>query len=455
MSETLSPELAELGEKLRQECPPTFSDEALALRFTERYAEKLRYIAAWSKWLIWNSQYWQFDETLNAFDFARRICRGAASECDKKFANSIASAKTVAAVERLARADRRLAATTDQWDADPWLLNTPSGVRTAECRPHDPGDYMTKIAGVAPGASCLLPHWNAFLNRVTGGDADLIAFLQRVVGYTLTGVTREHALFFLYDTGANGKSTFLNAITGAMGDYCRTAPIETFTASTSERHPTDLAGLRGARLVSAVETEEGRRWAESKIKALTGGDKISARFMRQDFFEFIPQFKLLIAGNHKPGLRSVDEAIRRRFYLIPFTVTIPAEERDPALLEKLKTELPGILHWMIEGCLQWQQRGLAPPAVVTAATAAYLEAEDAIAAWIADCCEIDPNHWERRNDLFASWSAWAQRTGEYTGSLKRFLERLETRPGIIPKRQSHGRGFYGLRLRPVTLGDTW
>src|SRR5262249_26134045 len=150
--------------------------------------------------------------------------------------------------------------------------------------------------------------------------------------------------------------------------YCRTAPIETFTAATSERHPIDLARLRGARLVSAVETEVGRRWAESKIKALTGGDRISARFMRQDFFEFIPQFKLLIAGNHKPGLRSVDEAIRRQFYLIPFTVTIPAEERDPGLLEKLKTERPGILHWMIEGCLQWQQHGLAPPAVVTAAT---------------------------------------------------------------------------------------
>ena len=157
MSETLSPELAELGEKLRQECPPTFSDEALALRFTERYADKLRYVAAWSKWLIWNGQYWQFDDTLKAFDFARKICRGAASECDKKFANAIASAKTVAAVERLARADRRLAATADQWDADPWLLNTPGGVvdlRTGECRPHDPGYYMTKIAGIAPDASC-------------------------------------------------------------------------------------------------------------------------------------------------------------------------------------------------------------------------------------------------------------------------------------------------------------
>jgi putative DNA primase/helicase len=441
-----------LGEKLRQECPPAFSDEALALRFTERYAEKLRYVAAWSKWLIWNGQYWQFDDTLNAFDFARRICRGAASECDKKFANSIASAKTVAAVERLARADRRLAATADQWDADPWLLNTPSGVvdlRTAECRPHDPGDYLTKIAGVAPDASCPLPYWNAFLNRVTGGDADLIAFLQRIVGYALTGVTREHALFFLYGTGANGKSTFLNAITGAMGDYCRTAPIETFTASTSERHPTDLAGLRGARLVSAVETEEGRRWAESKIKALTGGDKISARFMRQDFFEFIPQFKLLIAGNHKPGLRSVDEAIRRRFYLIPFTVTIPTEERDPEQLEKLKTELPGILHWMIEGCLQWQRQGLAPPTVVTAATAAYLEAEDAIAAWIADCCDTDPNHWEGRNDLFASWSAWTQKAGEYTGSLKRFLDGSKRAQASYRNATAMGGVFTGCDCGPL------
>ena len=458
MNETLSPELIELGEQLRQEHPPAFSDEALALRFTERYADKLRYVAVWSKWLIWNGQYWRLDDTLQAFDYARKICRGAASECDNKFANSIASAKTVAAVERLARADRRLAATADQWDADPWLLNTPAGVvdlHKGECRPHDPGYYMTKISGIAPDAACPVRYWKSFLDRVTGGDAELIAFLHRVVGYALTGVTREHALFFLYGTGANGKTTFLNAITGAMGDYCRIAPIETFTASMTERHPTDLAGLRGARLVTAVETEEGRRWAESKIKALTGGDKISARFMRQDFFEFTPQFKLLIAGNHKPGLRSVDEAIRRRFYLIPFTVTIPAEERDPGLLEKLKTEWPGILHWMIEGCLQWQQQGLAPPPVVAAATAAYLEAEDAIAAWIADCCAFDPNHWERRNALFASWSAWTEKTGEYTGSQKRFLERLETRSGIIPKRHSHGRGYYGLRLQSGATGDTW
>src|SRR5262249_36928820 len=154
-----------------------------------------------------------------------------------------------------------------------------------------------------------------------------------------------------------------------------TAPIETFTAAQNERHPTDLAGLRGSRLVTSIETEEGRRWADSKIKTLTGGDKIAARFMRQDFFEFVPNFKLLIAGNHKPGLRSVDEAIRRRFHLVPFSVVIPPEQRDKSLGDRLRSEWPGILAWMIDGCIEWQRCGLAPPEAVTSATAAYLEAE--------------------------------------------------------------------------------
>src|SRR5262249_9400947 len=154
-----------------------------------------------------------------------------------------------------------------------------------------------------------------------------------------------HALFFLHGLGANGKSVFLNTVSGILGDYHRAAPIETFTASRSDRHPTELAMLRGARLVTATETEEGRHWAEARIKALTGGDPISARFMHQDFFEFIPKFKLMIAGNHKPSLRSVDEAIRRRFNLVPFSVTIPAEERDETLAERLRTEWPGILDW--------------------------------------------------------------------------------------------------------------
>ena len=439
------------ADDLKSDRPPTFSDEALALRFAEQHADRLRYVAPWSKWLEWTDKNWRFDDTMKAFDLARRTCRVAASECNQpKAANALASAKTVAAVERLAKADRRIAATVEQWDSDPWLLNTPEGVidlQTGNVRAHAPSDHLIKITETAADKSCPIPNWRQFLGRVTDNNIDLVAFLHRVAGYALTGITREHALFFLYGTGANGKTTFLNAITGAIGDYCRIAPIETFTASNSERHPTDLAGLRGARLVTAVETEEGRRWAESKIKALTGGDRISARFMRQDFFEFTPQFKLLIAGNHKPGLRSVDEGIRRRLYLIPFTITIPAAERDPDLPEKLRAERPGILHWMLDGCLQWQQQGLSPPSIVTAATAAYLEAEDAMAAWIADCCELDPNHWEKRTALWTDWSGWAQKAGEYVGSQKRFIERLEVRSGITPKRQRTGdRGFLGLRL---------
>jgi putative DNA primase/helicase len=262
-----------------------------------------------------------------------------------------------------------------------------------------------------------------------------------MLGYSLTGSTQEQCLFFLYGTGANGKSVLLNTASSMLADYHTTAPIETFTASVTDRHPTELAGLRGARLVTAIETEEGRRWAEAKIKSLTGGDPISARFMRQDFFTFTPQFKLIIAGNHKPSLRTVDEAIRRRFHLVPFTITIPPAERGP-----------GILQWMIDGCLAWQREGLNPPAAVRDATAAYLEAEDAIAAWITDCCTRDPNRWESSTALFGSWSGWANKNGESIGSQKAFSQKLEDRAGLTKHVTNAGKGFYGLRINPVYAG---
>jgi putative DNA primase/helicase len=254
-------------------------------------------------------------------------------------------------------------------------------------------------------------------------------------------------MFFGFGTGANGKSVLINTISGILGDYHRTAPIETFTASKTERHPTDLAGLRGARLVTAIETEEGRRWDEAKVKALTGGDRIAARFMRQDFFEYLPAFKLMIAGNHKPSLRSVDESIRRRFNLLPFTVTIPPEERDRDLPEKLKAEWPGILRWMIQGCLEWQRIGLAPPQVVRDATSAYLEAEDAVGAWIEERCNCNTQAWACRRTLFADWKEWANSAGEWVGSQRRFIQALETR-GFASLRKKAGRGFAGIELRP-------
>jgi putative DNA primase/helicase len=311
--------------------------------------------------------------------------------------------------------------------------------------PHRVEDYLTKITTVGAHGAC--PLFLAFLRRITRSDAELIAYLRRVLGYCLTGLTREHALFFCFGTGANGKSVLLSTTAGILGEYHRTPPVETFVVSNIDRHPTDLAGLRGARIVTATETEEGRHWAEARIKQLTGGDTVSARFMRQDFFDYQPAFKLVIAGNHKPSLGSVDEAIRRRFHLIPFGVTIPAEERDYELTEKLKAEWSGILRWMVGGCLEWQAKGLRPPQAVLDATEAYLTAEDAIGAWIDEKCERHVNAWASSSNLYRSWSNWAASAGEYAGSQKRFVQALEAR-GFARERKNFGQGFLGLEMKP-------
>ncbi len=293
----------------------------------------MRYCAVWGKWLIWDGRRWKPDTVTSVRNMARKVCRDAAGEFDRP-RPGIKSMTTAKAVEWFAQADPRHATDVDVWDADPWLLNTPRGtvnLRTGKIGPNDPDHYLTKVTAAAPGGSC--PTWLEFLRRITGDDEELQSFLKRMAGYALTGVTLEHALFFLYGTGGNGKGTFLNTLIAIMGDYATVSTMDAFTAGLGDRHSTELAMLRGARLVSAQETEEGRRWAESRIKAMTGGDPITARFMYEDFFTYVPQFKLVIAGNHKPGLRNVDEAIRRRFHLVPFTQTIPSDERDPRLTE--------------------------------------------------------------------------------------------------------------------------
>jgi putative DNA primase/helicase len=431
----------------RADAAPAFSEEAIAIDFSNRHAGDLTYVAKWNQWFCWDGTCWREDETRKVFSMARGLCRKLGLTVNKPSESKrVASAKTRAAVVSLAGEDRRIAATTDQWDADPWLLNTPEGVvdlRTGATRAHRAGDYMTKQTAVAPAGDC--PRWKEFMDEVTGGDEGLQHFLQRWCGYALTGSTKEHALGFGFGLGANGKSVFTGTVIGILADYATTAPIETFTVTSTEQHPTELARLRGARLVVATETEEGRRWAESKIKMLTGGDRTAARFMRQDFFEFTPQFKLWIVGNHKPGLRSVNEAIRRRFLLVPFDVVIPPDKRDADLTARLKSEWPGILRWMIDGAIAWQRDGLAPPAAVTNATAAYLESEDAIALWLDECTVVERNSWETSSSLFRSWKEWSEDAGEYTGTQRRFSQNLETK-GLIAERREHARGYRGRRL---------
>ena len=426
------------------------TEDALALAFTRRYHRDWRYVAAWGRWLVWDGQRWRNEDTLAATDLIRSVCRQTAVRAeDRKVAAKLASLGTVGGVERLARADRRHAAITDEWDADPWLLNTPGGVvdlKTGRTRSNDRADRMTKITTATPRGEC--PQWRAFLSDVTGGDQNLQDYLQRMVGYALTGSTREHALFFLYGTGANGKSVFVNTLADILGDYATNAPMDTFMETRTDRHPTDMAGLRGARFVAAIETEQGKRWAESKLKNLTGGDKIAARFMRQDFFEFFPQFKLFVAGNHKPAIRNIDEAMKRRLHLIPFTITVPPEKRDKHLQQKLLAERDGILAWALEGCLAWQRLGrLDPPQLVLDATDEYFEAEDALGRWMDERCVRVGTAKSLTAELFTDWKQWAEAAGEFVGSQKRFADLLFTR-GLEKWRNGMGlRGFQGIGLK--------
>jgi putative DNA primase/helicase len=430
--------------------PPEFSEDALALRFSDRHGADWRYTAAWGRWFRWDGSTWRHDSVLSVFDAVRRLCRSEAARCvNDRISAKITSAATIAAVERLARSDRRHAAITEQWDADPWELNTPGGIvnlKTGVLQSPERLSYCTKSTAIAPAHTSECPRWKAFLGQVTAGDESVSRFMQRICGYALTGSIREHAMFFLYGTGANGKSVFLNSVSRMLGTYARTAPIETFTESQVSQHPTDVAGLQGARLVSAIETEEGRRWSESKLKALTGGDRVTARYMRQDFFEFDPVFKLFVAGNHKPGLRSVDEAIRRRMNLIPFTVTIPPGQRDTNLGEKLRHEWPGILRWAIDGCLDWQRNGLEQPEAVKESTKSYLEAEDALGRWIDDCCVISKQSFTSSAALFQSWVHWCETSGERPGSQRSFSQKLDNRD-FKAGRTATTRGFFGIDLR--------
>lgn len=442
--------------------PPEFSDIALAARFVEERAMLSRHVAALNTWYHFDGTRWVEDGTHEAFDISRRICKAAAAEVlqrddlserdRKRIATGIASARTVAAVLQLARADRRLASTVDQWDADPWALNTPTGsinLRDGKSYAHDWADCHSKSTTVGPRLG-VPTAWLGFLEDVTGGDAALLAYLQRLAGYCLTGITREHSLHFLWGIGGNGKSTFLNVLREALGDYATVASADTFVESHGDRHPVDLAMLWRARLVLASETEDGRQWAASRIKSLTGGDPISARKMRQDFFTFVPRFKLLIAGNHKPGLRNVDEAMRRRMHLIPFNVTIPEGRRDKHLQDRLLRELPEILAWMIEGCLQWQDKGLAPPPCVREATDQYLDDNDVVGTWLAECTVAEFGGFETIAALHTSYHRWAEATGERFLASKKLAAALDAR-GVQRHRKNAAKGFQGLRI--VMPGD--
>ncbi|MDJ0391489.1 phage/plasmid primase, P4 family [Roseomonas sp. E05] len=429
------------------------TESAVADQFATWAEHRLRYCHDSGLWYEWTGTHWKADRKHAAFTYARRLTGDLSRTAEAKIQAITGKAAFCGGVEKFAQRDERLAVTAEDWDPDAYLLATPGGtvdLRTGKMRAAQPGDMMTRLTAVAPSRRAPPDLWLRFLDETTGKDDELIGFLQQWCGYCLTGDTREHALVFGHGGGGNGKSVFLDTVSGIMGDYAAVAAMDTFTASQGDKHPTDLAALRGARMVVASETEEGRAWAESRIKALTGGDKISARFMRQDFFTYQPQFKLTIIGNHKPVLKNLDEAMRRRMNLVPFTRK-PAT-KDLELKEKLKAEWPAILAWMIDGCLAWQADGLTRPPVVIEATAEYFAEQDYFARWLAECCILDATLSTKPAALLASFHQWCQANGEEVADNKRLRGMIERTPGlryITPKGIQWVRGI-GLRS---TRGD--
>jgi len=427
-------------------------------RLVAQHEKRLRYCYAWSKWLVYEGGYWRDDRpglvVALAKETVRSIYKEAAEEVDDKARAALASwAKASESHSRItamiALSQSALTIDYTDLDLDPWLLNVRNGtidLRSGVLRPHNRYDWITRQVPVSydPAAAC--PTWHAFLESVLPGNGEMIAFLQRVAGYSATGSVREQCLFFLHGSGSNGKSTLLRTLQAALGSYAMQAKPELLLAKRDADHPTEVADLFGKRLVVTTEVEDGRRFAEALLKQLTGGDRIRARRMREDHWEFDASHKFLLAANHRPIIRGTDHAIWRRIHLVPFEVKIPEERKDKDLPDKLRAELPGILAWLVAGCLDWQQGGLRVPAPVRSATASYRAEMDTLGDFLADCCVVVSHARVKASALYTRYTQFADEQGEkLTLSQKAFGTQLKER-GFSNERTKQGYVWTGLGL---------
>jgi putative DNA primase/helicase len=442
--------------------PESFNltDLGNAKRLIHRHGQNLRYCWLWGKWLAWHDTRWIKDDSGEVFRLAKEtvasIYQEAAAAPDEDTRKALAkhamrseSGARIKEMVDLARSD--VPVMPDELDASPYLLNVENGtidLRTGELREHRREDLITKIAPVEYHPAAAAPVWEAFLERVLPSE-ELRGFVQRAAGYSATGDTSEQCMFIHHGAGANGKSTLQEVLSAALGDYAMRTPTETLLTKRSGAVPNDIARLKGARFVTASETEEGRRLAEGLVKDLTGQDTIAARFMRAEWFDFKPTHALHLSTNHKPEIRGTDAAIWRRIRLVPWTVAIPPEEQDRKLAEKLRAELPGVLAWIVRGCLAWQRNGLQAPEEVREATKAYRAEMDVLAAFLGDCCVRGKEEEEFAGALWEAWKRWCEVTGEQHGTQKRFGGRLAER-GYLNHRDSRtGKKVWsGLCLRP-------
>ena len=464
------------------------TDLGNAERLVARHGHELRYSPALG-WIAWDGCRWRRDDSGEIMRRAKQTIRQIYAEAsvlttraaalppgdedgpDRELAGRLGkmaaalldwakkseAAPRLAAAIELAKTEPGIYVQTDQLDADPWLLNCQNGtldLRSGALMPHRSADLLTKICPVAYDAAATAPLWEKCLS-VWQSEAEVGDFLRRAAGYSLTGLTGEETAFFLYGTGRNGKSKFTEALQGVMGEYAVRVPIETLMQSRkgeAEGATPHVAKLAGARLVIASEVKQSRRLDESFVKDVTGGDVLTARHLYHEPFEFKPALKLWIYGNHKPQISGTDDGIWSRLPLIPFTVTIPVEQRDTALSAKLMAEYPGILAWAVRGCMEWQRSRLSPPAAVLKASAAYREEMDPLAGFFEACCVMKKDAWATAADLRAAYETWATAEGvekHYRVAQNDFAERLRHKGCRSDKRKREGkqeRGWWGIGM---------
>lgn len=453
------------------------TDTGNGKRLARKHGRDIRYCHLFRKWFVWRDTHWQPDDVGEITARAKRTILDLFSEAKMtidtlqaaidldadddatrkrtakvtgllKWAQTSQQAPRIQAMIQLAQSEHGIPVTPAMLDTDPMVLNVSNGMidlRTGELRPHRREDYLTKLARVKYDPSAKCPLWERSLAKWMQENDDLITYLQRAVGYSLTASVKEQVLFFLFGDGRNGKSTFLGALLDILGDYAMQGVSEMLLVRGSETHPTERADLFGRRFVATIETEDGKRMAEALLKQLTGGDRIRARRMREDFWEFSPTHKIWLAANHKPQIRGTDLAVWRRIKLIPFTVTIADEEKDPDLPQKLLAEAPGILAWAVRGCLDWQAYGLGEPDEVRQATAEYQAEQDLLRDFLEECCVVGPDYRSRVSKLFDRFRKWCDASGEREMTQKKFGQEL-TRKGF-EKYHSGGTWYIGIDVR--------
>jgi len=395
--------------------------------FNHRFGDNVRYDHDRGSWLIWDGMRWKADDDGGIYRLASKISGKILAEASRetnklqresfcKWAHSLGNQPRQERMLSAAKNMEKITTKTEHLDSDPWLINTPNGIldlKEGKLHQHDREKMLSKITGVACDKNCQTPVWNGFISQIFDKDQELIEFLRRWLGYALSGSVEEQSLLFFYGSGRNGKSTLIEVLHHIWGSYSQVAPASLITANRkgADAPTNDIARLVGIRLATAQETELGSSLAETKVKKLTGGDTLTARYLHREFFDFTPTHKLIISGNHRPQIRGNDTGMWRRIHMVPFNFCIPENEVDLQLVEKLKNEAPGIFAWIVEGGLNRSEKGIWVPKAVKKATQDYRESEDLTGQFLNECCSLSPGSKYDRAKLYSAYKHWVSEQG--------------------------------------------